>query len=104
MNTLSQTHSASISLRAEKTKSRLSEFLDELEENRFAFAPMLLVAMACLGGIAAAFAVHGSEVKLMAVAVSTSFVEILVIALAPMRMIALVSVIAFLIDLFVFIF
>ena len=104
MNSLTQTHPSTISVSVEKTKTRVSEFLDELEENRFAFAPMLLVAMACLGGIAAAFAVQGSEIKLMAVAVSTSFVEILVIALAPMQMIALVSVIAFLIDLFVFIF
>ena len=102
MNTFTKSNSAVFSSNIEKTK--LATFIDDLEANRFAVAPMLLVAMACLGGIAAAFAVQGSEIKLLAVAVSTSFIEILTIALAPMEMIVLVSAIAFLIDLFVFIF
>ena len=104
MNSLTQTHPSTISVSAEKTKTRLSAFLDELEATRFGFAPMILIVIACLGGIAGAFAVQSSEIKLMAVVISTSFVEILIIALAPMRMIVLASIIAFIIDLIVFIF
>ena len=104
MKTLTQTHPTNISVSAEKIKTRLSEFLDELEATRFGFAPMILIVIACLGGIAGAFAVQSSEIKLMAVVISTSFVEILIIALAPMRMIVLASIIAFIIDLIVFIF
>ena len=106
MDTLIQQNTVSVSAPVEKTKttSAVSQFLNDLETNRFGFAPLILVAMACLGGIAAGFAVKGSDVSLMAVAISTSFVEILIIALAPMRMIAAATVIAFIVDLLVFIF
>ncbi len=104
MNTLSQPHAPSAVTEKPKFISAFSHFLDELEVNRFGFAPMILVAMACLGGIAAAFAIQKSETELMAVAITTSFVEVLTIAIAPMRMIAVATVIAFAVDLFVFVF
>lgn len=106
MDTLIKSQPETFSLKMEKRKTSLSvsEFLNDLEANRFGIAPMLLVFMACLGGIAAAFAVQESEIELLAVAVSTTLIEVLIIALAPMRIIVLASVVAFIIDLFVLIF
>ena len=107
MNTAIKTHqpflSATVTERT-KTISWFTQLMEDFETNRFGIAPMLLVAMACLGGIASGFAVKGAEWELMAVAVSTAMVEILIIALAPARMIFWFSVIAFLVDLYVFIF
>ncbi len=106
MNTITNSVTFISSEAETKTKSTtaLSEFLDSLEAARFGFVPLILVVMACLGGIAAAFAVQQSEIQLMAVAITTSFVEVLVIAIAPMRLIAIACVLAFIVDLFVFIF
>lgn len=107
MNTAFKTQTEFLSVTiTERTKtiSWFTQLMEDFETNRFGIAPMLLVAMACLGGIASAFAVQGSEIKLMSVAVSTSMVEILIIALSPARMITVACVIAFLVDLFVFIF
>lgn len=89
----------------EKTKTPwLEQLVADMETNRFGVAPMLLVFMACLGGIASGFAVKGADWELMAVAVSTAMIEILIIAIAPMRMVAVAAVVAFLVDLYVFIF
>ena len=104
MNTLVQPHAPSAAAEKPKFISAISHFLDELEVNRFGFAPMILVAIACLGGIAAAFAVQKSEIELLAVATTTAFVEVLIIAVAPMRMVALASAIALIIDCIAFIF
>ena len=94
---------ATVTQRAQAT-STPANFFAELEAGRYGYGPMLLVVMVCLGGIAAAFAVQESEAKLMAVALSTVMVEILLVAVAPMRIIFWFAVVAFLIDLFVFIF
>jgi hypothetical protein len=75
-----------------------------MEEARYGVIPVVLMAMMALGGIAAAFAVQVSQLQLMAVVVSAVLIEVLVIALAPMRFIFWASVAAFIIDLFVFIF
>ncbi|HET7819087.1 MAG TPA: hypothetical protein VFL70_07240 [Bacteroidia bacterium] len=83
------------------TKNKVWE---ELEAARFAVTPMLLIIMACIGGVAAAYAVQGNEVMLLATAVSTMFVEILIVALAPMQMICLASAIALIIDFSVYFF
>ena len=107
MNTAIKTQPQFISVTVTErpnTISRFEQLMEDFETNRFGIAPMLLVAMACLGGIASAFAVKGAGWQLMAVAVSTAMIEILIIAIAPMRMIFWFSVIAFLIDLYVFIF
>ena len=106
MNTAVETHQPfmSVVVTERRTISWFEQLMADFETNRFGFAPMILVAMACLGGIASGFAVKGADWELMAVAVSTAMVEILVIALAPARMIFWFAVIAFLVDLYVFIF
>lgn len=110
MNTAVKTQQSFMSVTAtERTetanaKSAFAAFLDELETSRYGFAPMILILTACLGGIAAAFAVQESEIKLMTVAVSTVMVEVLIIAVTPMRIVFWFAVVAVLVDLFAFIF
>ena len=106
MDTLIQSNTETFSAKAEnaQTQSKVSSALSELEANRFGFMPLLLIIMACLGGITAAFAAQGSDLKLMAVAITSTFVEILIIALAPIRLILIASLIAFIVNLLVFIF
>ena len=109
MDTLIKSYPVTFSEKSEKAKttsavSTMDEAFSDLEKNRFGMAPLLLIIMACIGGIAAAFAVQESDIKLIAVATTTAFVETLVIALAPMRIIVLVAAIAFIVDVLVFIF
>lgn len=86
------------------TDTGTSDFLASLEASRFGFAPLILMIVACGGGVAAAFAVQSSEIQLLAVAVTTTFVEVLIIAIAPMRMVVYATILAFIVDLLVFIF
>lgn len=106
MDTLIQSNAETSSKKAEKIQTRtgVSDIIAQLEANRFGLIPLLLVIITVLGAVAAAYAVQESELKLMAVAVSTTFVEILIIALAPVRMILIASAIALIVDLCVFIF
>lgn len=58
--TISQNPShASSQTEKAKPASAFSAFLDELETNRFGFAPLMLLIVACLGGIAAGFCCSG---------------------------------------------
>ncbi len=77
---------------------------DYLEENRFGMTPVFLVFAACLGGFAAAVTIKYSLVMLSIVGLTTGIVEVLLIAVAPMRVIFWFVVLAMLVDLFVFIF
>ena len=75
-----------------------------LERDRFGMTPVFLVLAACLGGFAAAVTVQYSILMLCIVGISTGLVEVMLIAVAPMRVIFWFLVLAVLIDLFVFIF
>jgi len=82
----------------------LSAFWNALERDRFGMTPVFLVLAACLGGFAAAVTVQYSLLMLCIVGLSTGLVEVMLIAVAPMRIIFWFLVAAVLIDLFVFIF
>lgn len=106
MDTLMKSPPVTFSEKSENvstTTTEVSGAIDQLEANRFGLIPLLLVIMTILGAVAAAYGAQ-NELKLMAVAVSTTFVEILIIALAPVRMIVIASAIALIADLSVFIF
>ncbi|MEO8085993.1 MAG: hypothetical protein ABI763_04185 [Bacteroidota bacterium] len=94
-------HSASV-----KPISNLSlvPFWQALERDRFGMTPVFLVLAACLGGFAAAVSVQHSLFILAIVGLSTGLVEVMLIAVAPMRITFWFLVAAVLIDLFVFIF
>jgi hypothetical protein len=90
-----------------KTKTsllNLTAFFELLERDRFGMTPLFLVLAACLGGFAAAVTVQYSILMLCIVGLSTGLVEVMLIAVAPMRNIFWFLVAAVLIDLFVFIF
>src|SRR6187549_916119 len=82
----------------------LTAFWNALERDRFGMTPVFLVLAACLGGFAAAVTVQYSILMLCIVGLTTGLVEVMLIALAPMRTIFWFLVGAVLIDLFVFIF
>lgn len=84
-----------------KTVSATAQIWEELEAARFAVTPMLLIIMACIGGIAGAYVVQVNEAMMLAVAVTTMFIEILIVALAPMQLICLASAVALGVDLLV---
>jgi hypothetical protein len=88
---------------ARRTKS-MTAFWDTLERDRFGMTPVFLVLAACLGGFAAAVTVQYSILMLSIVGLSTLMVEVMLIAVAPMRITFWFLVAAVLIDLFVFIF
>ncbi len=80
----------------------LSAFWQALERDRFGMTPVFLVLAACLGGFAAAVTVQYSIVMLCIVGLATGLVEVMLIAVAPMRVTFSFLVAAVVIDLFVF--
>ena len=90
---------------AKKTLSfDLTSFWDTLERDRFGMTPLFLVLAACLGGFAAAVSLKYSLLMLSIVGLTTGMVEVLLIAVAPMRVIFWFLVVAVMVDLMVFIF
>ena len=84
--------------------SKSNAIWDYLEENRFGMTPVFLVFAACLGGFAAAVTIKYSLIMLAIVGLTTGLVEVLLIAVAPMKTTFWFLVAALLVDLFVFIF
>src|SRR6188768_3665287 len=82
----------------------LSAFWNALERDRFGMTPVFLVLAACLGGFAAAVTVQYSLLMLCIVGLSTGLVEVMLIAVAPMKVTFWFLVAAVLLDLFIFIF
>jgi len=95
---------APVTLAKTKSRTNMTAFLETLERDRFGMTPVFLVLAACLGGFAAAVTVQYSIMMLCIVGLATGLVEVMLIAVAPMRIIFWFLVAAVLIDLFVFIF
>ena len=77
------------------TKSTaISDFWQKAEFNRFGIVPMVLIIVACIGGIAAAVTIQENVMKLAVIAISTTLVESFVLAIMPMRTIIISSVIS----------
>jgi len=72
----------------------ISLFWEKAEAHRFAITPLLLVVIACMGGVAAAAVLQENVLKLALVAVSTALAEGFVLALAPMRTVLIASIIS----------
>ena len=102
------TFHSSISIQAPSTtvkltgKKSLAAFWERLERDRFGMTPVFLVLAACLGGFAAAVTVQYSILMLCIVGLSTGLVEVMLIAVAPMRITFWFLVAAVLLDVFVF--
>jgi hypothetical protein len=81
-----------------------SDFWKHAEFNRFGIISVLLIVVACLGGLAAATAIERSTLQLVLVAIPVMIVESLILAVMPMRYIFLASLVSLIISLIVFIF
>ena len=99
-----QTSSASIKSISSASQINMTAFWATLERDRFGMTPVFLVLAACLGGFAAAITVQYSILMLCIVGLATGLVEVMLIAVAPMRIIFWFLVAAVLLDLFIFIF
>ena len=76
-----------------------TSFWKNLESNRFAIIPILLVVTGCLGALSASFGAEGSITKLAIVAFPTSIATSLIIGLAPMKVALYASALAIVVDL-----
>lgn len=105
MNTLNPAIAVAPAVSIKKVKTlSLAKFWATLERDRFGMTPVFLVLAACLGGFAAAVTVQYSIFMLAVVGLATGLVEVMLIAVAPMRIIFWFLVAAVMLDLFVFIF
>ena len=100
MKTINQTQNQNFitrevsSYKSEVSTSTLSEFWQTAESNRFAVIPMILAVVAIMGGLGAAAAVQDGVFKLAIVALTTSFVEAIILAERPMRTIVIASIVS----------
>src|SRR5687768_7411626 len=87
-----------------KTENANVKFWKDVEFNRFGITPLLLVAIACIGGLAVAFGAQGNTIKLLAVSLPTMIALALILAVSPMRAIFYGCSIAIVCDLIVLVF
>src|SRR5258708_973975 len=80
------------------SRTHTNAIWDYLEENRFGMTPVFLVFAACFGGFAAAVTIRYSLVLLCIVGLTTGLVEVLLIAVAPMKLTFWFLVAALLVD------
>ena len=105
METLIKTNPFTFSARAARTKTASSvAFWKAAEFYRFGITPIMLVIIACVGGGAVAYGAMSDTFQLAAIAFSTSIALALILAIAPMRLIAATCVAAIIIDFLVLIF
>ena len=90
------------SIRSEKKSN--THFWENCESNRFGIIPILLVVIACIGGITAAYAIDDNAFRLGLVVFPTIISLALMLAVAPMKWIIWLSTTAVVIDILLFIF
>ncbi len=79
-------------------------FWESLEFNRFGIISVLVVIIGCSGGIAASFGAGDSILKLAMIAFPSIISLALILAVAPMRAICYVALLAIVCDLLIFTF
>ncbi|MES2131190.1 MAG: hypothetical protein V4506_02505 [Bacteroidota bacterium] len=89
---------------SQSEKKSLSSIWENMEFSRFGIIAILVVILGCLGGMAASFGAGDNILKLAMIAFPTIIALALILAVAPMKVITYVSVIALVLDLLVFIF
>ena len=82
----------------QRRTNSIAAFWQSAEANRFGVIPLLLVFVASVSAMAAAIAVQGNSFELIAIALSAMCVEVLVIAVMPMRSIIVAALVAFIIS------
>lgn len=89
---------------AHVTRTGAAAFWESLEFNRFGIISILVVIIGCSGGIAASFGAGDSLVKLAMIAFPSIVSLALILAVAPMRVIFYMALLAITLDLLVFTF
>lgn len=84
-------------------KNFITEFIEKSESNRFGIIPIVLLIVACIGGITAAYATDDSAFRLGLVVFPTIISLALILAVAPMKWILWLSTSALIIDILLFI-
>lgn len=105
METIIKTQQVKLTAASARPVSRnKASFWRQAEYNRFAIIPMLLVIVACMGGIAAGFGAKADALKIGLVAFPTIITLAFMLAVAPMRLIIWSAIIALLVQIAVLIF
>jgi hypothetical protein len=84
-------------------ESPKTNFWKEMEANRFWF-PFVLIIVACISGTVASITLKDGIIKLMAIGLSTTMLEALILAVAPIRILIGTLITALLINLLAFVF
>jgi hypothetical protein len=79
-------------------KQTISPFWEKAEFNRFGIISILVVVLGCVGGMAASFGAGDSIVKLAMIAFPTIITLALILAVAPMKLITYMSILAIVLD------
>ena len=64
------------------------------EFNRYGLVPIILVIVVGIGAVCAATVLHESAVKLALITISASFVQAMIIAVMPMRVITIAAAVS----------
>jgi len=105
MNTSIQKSHVIVSTNSINTENKsLTRFWNSCEANRFGIVPIVLVIIACIGGITAAYAIDNNTFRLGLVVFPTIISLALILGVAPMKWILWLSSIAVVIDILLFIF
>ncbi len=105
MNTLTNPRTANAPSTSRNTKSLLSESQwNLLEARRFAVVPTLLIIIACVGGVAAAFGTGGSTIQLALIVFPTMVSLAFILGVAPMKSIVYLCAASIVLDIFVLLF
>jgi hypothetical protein len=85
-----------------KLKAMMDKLIKEMEFNRFGWIAIILLVVGCLGGLTVGMGAIGSTFALIAIVVPTMLTLSLLLAVAPMRWIAMASIVSIGIDLLFF--
>lgn len=94
---VSQANIASAKIKTNSLKTN-SDFWKYAEFNRFGIICVLLIVVACLGGLAAATAIQRSTLQLVLVAIPVMTVEAAILSIMSMRFIFIASIVSVIIS------
>jgi hypothetical protein len=103
METTIKSHQVT-STASETTKQTATTIWEKAEFSRFGIISILVVILGCVGGMAASFGAGDSILKLAMIAFPTIITLALILAVAPMKIITYMSILAVILDVLVFIF
>lgn len=93
-----------ITASATRDKQNYALFWNKIEFSRFGIISILVVVLGCVGGLAASFGAGDSIAKLAMIAFPTIITLALILAVAPMKLITYMSILAIVLDALVLLF